>query len=103
MLLTNQNGVRGPKNYNSNNLDKILDGCRNQAWDLSYVSSWSTVYYNEDKYDKIFFFATNEFQSNSLYLFCLNGFPFPMYYLRIYKIYKLRFTFQKERLKEYLH
>lgn len=60
MLLTNQNGVRGPKNYNSNNLDKILDGCRNQAWDLSYVSSWSTVYYNEDKYDKIFFFATND-------------------------------------------
>ena len=60
MLLTNQNGVRGPKNYNSNNVDKILDGCRNQAWDLSYISSWSTVYYNEDKYDKIFFFATND-------------------------------------------
>lgn len=60
MLLTNQNGVRGPKNYNSNNVDKILDGCRNQAWDLSYISSWSTVYCNEDKYDKIFFFATND-------------------------------------------
>ena len=60
MLLSNQNGVRGPKNYNSNDIDKIFNGCRNQAWDLSYLSSWSTVYYNEDKYDKIFFFATND-------------------------------------------
>lgn len=60
MLLTNQNGVRGPKNYNSSNKDKIFEGCRNQAWDLTYLSSWSTAYYNEDKYDKIFFFATND-------------------------------------------
>lgn len=60
MLLTNQKGVRGPKNYNSNNVDKIFAGCRNQAWDLSYLSSWSQVYCNEDKYDKIFFFATND-------------------------------------------
>lgn len=60
MLLTNQNGVRGPKNYKSDDKDKIVGGCRNQAWDLSYISTWSVVYYNEDKYDKDFFFATND-------------------------------------------
>jgi len=36
-------------------LNKI---CVNQAWDLTYLSSWSTLYWHEQQADKIYLFAT---------------------------------------------
>lgn len=60
MLFTEQEGIKAPKNANSDNLDKIIAGCKNQAWDISYLTTWSTIYSNSDNYDKEILFATND-------------------------------------------
>lgn len=60
LLFTNQENIKAPKGANSNDLDRIINGCKNQAWDLSYLSNWSTFYMNEEKYDSEFLFATND-------------------------------------------
>jgi len=60
LLLTNQEGIKAPKNSMSNDINKIIRGCKNQAWDLNYLSEWSTFFYNEDQYPELFLFATND-------------------------------------------
>lgn len=60
MLFTGQEGIKAPKNANSNDLEKIVAGCQNQAWDIAYLTNWSTLYSDTDKYDKEFLFATND-------------------------------------------
>lgn len=35
-------------------------GCENQAWDISYLSKWSTLYWDKGEYTKEFMFATND-------------------------------------------
>ncbi|WP_147567971.1 hypothetical protein [Clostridium sporogenes] len=60
MLFTNQSGIKLPKNSGSNDIEKIFNGCKNQAWDLNYLSNWSCFHYNEKTMDDIFMFATND-------------------------------------------
>lgn len=60
LLLGEHNEVRPPKNINSKDFNKIINGCINQAWDLTYLSAWSTLYWNEDKSDNTYFFVTND-------------------------------------------
>lgn len=60
MLFTNQAGIRSPKYSGSNNIEKIFTGCKNQAWDLTYLSAWSTFHYHEDEMKDIFLFATSD-------------------------------------------
>ncbi|MEK5585480.1 MULTISPECIES: hypothetical protein [Paenibacillus] len=60
MLFTSQSGIKAPKNSGSNDIEKILVGCRNQAWDLNYLSNWSSFHYYEKTMDEIFMFATND-------------------------------------------
>ncbi|MGO4185776.1 hypothetical protein AB4Z17_32055 [Paenibacillus sp. TAF43_2] len=60
MLFTNQSGIKAPKNSGNNDIEKILSGCRNQAWDLNYLSNWSNFHYYEKTMDEIFMFATND-------------------------------------------
>lgn len=60
LLFGGQDGVKAPKNINSKNINKIIDGCVNQAWDLTYLSNWSTLYWDEDKSNSIHFFVTND-------------------------------------------
>ena len=60
LLFGGQEGVRAPKNINSKNINIIIDGCINQAWDLTYLSTWSTLYWNEEESDNIHFFVTND-------------------------------------------
>jgi len=38
--------------------NKLIEKCKNQAWDLSYLSLWSTFYYFENEGDDIYLFAT---------------------------------------------
>jgi hypothetical protein len=38
--------------------DQVIDKCKNQAWDLSYLSLWSTLYYKEHETSTNFLFAT---------------------------------------------
>lgn len=59
MLFTNQLGIKAPKGSGSKDIEKIISGCKNQAWDLSYLSNWSCFHYNENTRD-IYLFATND-------------------------------------------
>jgi hypothetical protein len=68
MLFTNQKGIKGPKNYRSNDIERILNGCRNQAWDLNYLSNWSCFHYFEETKDEIFLFATNDIQLKMIFI-----------------------------------
>lgn len=60
MLFTNQESIKPPKNVNSDDITKIIRGCENQAWDISYLSTWSTFYTDTERYKEEFFFATND-------------------------------------------
>lgn len=60
MLFTNQLGVKAPKGAHSKDIEKIINGCKNQAWDLSYLSNWSCFHYNENREKDVFLFATND-------------------------------------------
>lgn len=60
MLFTGQDGIKAPRHANTNDTKKIVAGCQNQAWDIAYLTNWSTLYSNTEKYDKEFLFATND-------------------------------------------
>lgn len=60
MLFTNQENIKAPKHANTNDIEKIVAGCENQAWDIAYLTNWSTLYSNTDDYDEEFLFATND-------------------------------------------
>lgn len=60
MLFTNQSKIKAPKHANSNRLKAIISGCENQAWDISYLTNWSTLYSEPERYDRDFLFATND-------------------------------------------
>ncbi len=60
MLFTGQENIRAPKNSNSTDMDKVVAGCKNQAWDITYLTNWSTLYSYPDEYEQEFLFATND-------------------------------------------
>lgn len=68
MLFTNQSGIKAPKNSGSSDIEKILKGCKNQAWDLNYLSNWSCFHYYEKTMDDIFMFATNDIQLKKIFI-----------------------------------
>lgn len=70
LLFSNQSHVSAPKNVMSKSIDKILAGCRNQAWDLSYISNLGYLYFHEKDYKEDFLFATND---NMLKMVYING------------------------------
>jgi hypothetical protein len=51
-----------------NNLDMILRVCKNQAWDLTYLSDWSTIYWNGIEEDVVFLFATMDKELKQLFI-----------------------------------
>lgn len=53
------NYVSKPKGCNSPNYQKVIAGVKNQAWDITYISAWSTQYRNEKSND-ITMFATDD-------------------------------------------
>ncbi|WP_332275023.1 hypothetical protein [Bacillus velezensis] len=50
--------IKQPKIQEFNSTENILRKSSNQAWDLTYLSFWSTLYWNENKGDTIHLFAT---------------------------------------------
>jgi len=68
LLFTAQEGISAPKNVNSNDIEKIMTGCYNQAWDLNYLSNWSSLYWDEDKKKESFLFATNDRMLKSIFV-----------------------------------
>lgn len=49
MLFTGQYGIRAPKHANTRDMEKIVVGCENQAWDIAYLTNWSTLYANTEE------------------------------------------------------
>ncbi|MDD4754337.1 MAG: hypothetical protein GX236_07225 [Clostridiaceae bacterium] len=68
MLFTNQEGIRPPKGVNSNRIEIIMNGCYNQAWDLNYLSNWSTLYYDEERQQDAFIFATADVMLKRIFI-----------------------------------
>lgn len=54
-ILSGRSKVFNLKKISFKELEKI---CTNQAWDLTYLSTWSTLYWYEKKAEKIHLFAT---------------------------------------------
>lgn len=69
LLFTNQDGIRAPRGAMTNDYGKILAGCKNQAWDLNYLSTWSTFRYNEPtENNEIFLFSTNDVMLKQIFI-----------------------------------
>lgn len=68
LLFTGQDKIKAPKNANTNDIDRIVSGCENQAWDISYLSNWSTIYGSKEEYSKEFMFATNDYLLKHIFI-----------------------------------
>lgn len=47
--------------------ENLYKNCRNVAWDLTYLSYWSTLYWNDQENDKIFLLATRDKEIKQLF------------------------------------
>lgn len=68
LLFTGQDNIKAPKGANTNDIDRIVSGCENQAWDISYLSNWSTIYGSKEGYSKEFMFATNDYLLKRIFI-----------------------------------
>ncbi|MFK4379792.1 hypothetical protein ABH948_005229 [Bacillus sp. RC218] len=50
--------IKQPKLHELRDIDNILKNSSNQAWDLTYLSFWSTLYWDENEGNTIHLFAT---------------------------------------------
>ena len=62
LFMEREEGIKSPKKANSNNITAILNGCKNQAWDLSSVGSWSQMLsmHEDGIIPESFLFATQD-------------------------------------------
>lgn len=60
LLMGREEGIQAPKKANSSNIEEVLKGCVNQAWDLESLSSWSQLLDMKEKgiLSETFIFAT---------------------------------------------
>jgi len=61
--------IKAPKNANSKDVEKVIAGCENQAWDISYLTHWSTLYEYPDEYPEEFMFATNDILLKRIFIY----------------------------------
>lgn len=52
----------------SDDIDEIVRICRNQAWDLTYLSDWSTLYWNDCSDDTVYLFATMDKEMKQIFM-----------------------------------
>ena len=64
-ILSGRSKVFNLKKINFKELNKI---CSNQAWDLTYLSIWSTFYWYEKQEEKIYLFATADNELKEIFL-----------------------------------
>ena len=67
-MFTGQDNIKAPKGANTNDIDRIISGCENQAWDISYLSNWSTICGSKEGYSKEFMFATNDYLLKRIFI-----------------------------------
>lgn len=52
------NNIKQIRKSDISDINKIKKICRNQAWDLTYLSFWSTLYWDDNEEETIFLFST---------------------------------------------
>lgn len=102
MLFTGQEGAKAPKHANSDDIEKVVAGCKNQAWDITYLTNWSTLYSDTDKYAEEFLFATNDILLKRIFIiknspYGYNGLLFDVFSK---KEYNQIMDFIEERMKK---
>lgn len=68
LLFTNYELIKAPKNIRSHDIEKAIKGCKNQAWDISYLSSinnFKHIFPNKE-----IFFATNDKTLKLIFMGC---------------------------------
>lgn len=68
LLFTSYPKIKAPKNINSGNYEKIISGCKNQAWDISYLTTIKNIKYHYSDYE--YFFATNDINLKLIFMAC---------------------------------
>lgn len=68
LLFTNYPTIKAPKNIKSNDYNKVIKGCKNQAWDLAYLSTINNIQYHFQ--NKEFFLATNDRNLKLIFMAC---------------------------------
>ena len=68
LLFTNYESIKAPKNIKSKDIEKVIKGCKNQAWDISYLSSINNFKHHFP--DKEIFFATNDKNLKIIFMGC---------------------------------
>lgn len=58
VLLLFSNQIHTYKKVDISDIGGILKKCKNQAWDLTYLSFWSTLYWDDYDKDTVYLFAT---------------------------------------------
>lgn len=53
--------------------NQTLKNCKNVAWDLSYLSFWSTLYWNDKTDKKVYLFATRDKEVKSIFKYIYNS------------------------------
>ena len=95
MVFTNTPNVEFPKKSKSNDFEKIVRGIKNQAWDITYITTWSTLYYHENK-NTCNMFATDDITQKSI---IVNIIPIGESSKAIEAIFSTKM--QKQKLKEF--
>lgn len=101
MLFTGQDSIKAPRHSNANDIDKIVAGCKNQAWDIAYLTNWSVLYSNSDYYDREFLFATNDILLKRIFVNKNgpNGYSGLFYVIFSKKEYKQIMDFIEEKME----
>ena len=101
MLFTGQEGAKAPKNANSADIEKVIAGCENQAWDIAYLTNWSTLYSDTDKYAEEFLFATNDVLLKRIFIIKNSPYGFNSLLFNVFskKEYNQIMDYIEERMK----
>jgi hypothetical protein len=66
MLFSNKTKL--PKIRTTDDFETMLKRCSNQAWDLSYLSTWSTLYWDELNTNNNYLFATMDTELKKIFI-----------------------------------
>lgn len=68
ILLLFSNKFKQDKRLLHPQYDSLLKKCRNQAWDLTYLSTWSTFYWNEMRGTTSYLFSTMDKELKRIFM-----------------------------------
>lgn len=68
ILLLFSNKLKQDKRLLHPQYDSLLEKCKNQAWDLTYLSAWSTFYWNEMRGKTSYLFSTMDKELKRIFM-----------------------------------